>query len=88
MNFESSIIGIAVFLIFGVFLPVVIKTEYHVGVKAWPIFLVVGIISITASLFISGFMLSGIVGVFGFACFWSIRELHEQVERVKKAGFL
>jgi hypothetical protein len=44
MNFESSIIGIAVFLIIGVFHPVVIKTEYHVGIKAWPIFLVAGII--------------------------------------------
>jgi hypothetical protein len=32
-------------------------------------------------------MLSGIVGVFGFACLWSIRELHEQVERVRKGWF-
>ena len=46
MNFESSIIGVAVFLIIGVFHPVVIKTEYHVGVKAWPIVLVAGIIAL------------------------------------------
>ena len=53
----------------------------------WPIFLIVGLISIAAFLIISGFMLSGIVRVFGFACLWSIRELHEQVERVEKGWF-
>jgi hypothetical protein len=54
MNFESSIIGIAVLLIFGVFHPVVIKTEYHVGVKAWPIFLVAGIIALRRLLLFPG----------------------------------
>ena len=77
----------AAFLSIGVFHPIVIKTEHHIGVKAWPIFLVAGIISIAVSLFISGFMFSGIVSVFGFACFWSIGELHEQVERVEKGWF-
>ena len=87
MNFDGSIIGGAAFLTIGVFHPIVLKTEYHIGFKAWPIFLVAGIISITAALFISGFMLSGIVSVFGFACLWSIRELYEQVERVEKGWF-
>ena len=54
MNFESSIIGIAVFLITGAFHPVVIKTEYHVGVKAWPIFLVAGIIVLRRLLLFPG----------------------------------
>jgi hypothetical protein len=54
MNFESSIIGIAVFLIIGVFHPVVIKTEYHVGVKARPIFLVAGIIVLRRLLLFPG----------------------------------
>ena len=88
MNFEGSIIGAAAFLIIGVFHSIVIKMEHHIGVKAWPIFLVAGIISIMVSLFVSEFRLSGIVSVFGFACLWSLRELHEQVERVEKAGFL
>jgi hypothetical protein len=78
---------VAAFLIIGVFHPIVIKTEYHIGVKAWPIFLIVGLFSISVSLFISGFMLFGIVSVFGFACLWSIRELYEQVERVEKGWF-
>ena len=36
MNFEGSNIGVAAFLIIGVFHPTVIKMEYHIGVKAWP----------------------------------------------------
>ena len=54
MKFESSIIGIAVFLIIGVFHPVVIKTEYHVGVKVWTIFLVAGIIVLRRLLLFPG----------------------------------
>ena len=54
MNFESSIIGIAVFLIIGVFHPVVIKTEYHMGVKAWSIFLVADIIVLRCLLLFPG----------------------------------
>ena len=64
-----------------------IKTEYHLGVNARPVFLIVGLIGVTASLFISSFILSGIVSVFGFACLWSINELKEQVERVEKGWF-
>ena len=84
MNFDGSIIGVAALLIIGVFHTIVIKAGYHIGVKAWPIFLIVGLISIAAFLIISGFMLSGIVSVFGFAFLWNIRELHEQIERVGK----
>jgi len=87
MNFEGIAIGIAAFIIIGVFHPIVIKTEYYIGVKAWPVFLVVGLISVAASLFIPSFILSGIVSVFGFACLWSINELKEQVERVEKGWF-
>jgi len=84
MNFDGIIIGVAAFLIIGVFHPIVIKTEYHIDVKTWPIFLVVGLISVGASAFISEFILSGIMSVFGFACLWSINELKEQVARVEK----
>lgn len=87
MNFEGITIGIAAFIIIGVFHPIVIKTEYYIGVKAWPVFLIVGLISVAASLFIPSLILSGIVSVFGFASLWSINELKEQVERVEKGWF-
>ena len=39
MNFQGITIGIIVFAIIGVFHPIVIKTEYYIGKKAWPVFL-------------------------------------------------
>jgi uncharacterized membrane protein YuzA (DUF378 family) len=87
MNYQGIIIGLASFLIIGVFHPIVVKAEYYLGFGIWPVFLVVGIGSLVASLFVDGSMLSAIVGVFGFACLWSIRELNEQVERVQKGWF-
>jgi len=87
MNFEGIIIGAAAFLIIGIFHPIVVKGEYHFGVKIWPSFLVVGLASIASSLFVGNTVLAAVIGVFGFACLWSIRELFEQVERVQKGWF-
>jgi hypothetical protein len=87
MNFEGIIIGLSSFLIIGLFHPVVIKSEYYIGRKIWPLFLVAGLALIVLSLFIDSFMVSAIVGVTGFACLWSIHEVIEQEERVKKGWF-
>jgi hypothetical protein len=69
------------------FHPVVIKSEYYIGKKIWPVFLIAGIALILSSLFIDRFMVSAIVGVTGFACLWSIHEVFEQEERVCKGWF-
>jgi hypothetical protein len=87
MYYEGAVLGLAAFVIIGVFHPVVIKAEYYVGVKIWPLFLVLGIAAAVGSVFIPNVMLSGITGIFGFTCLWTIRELYEQVERVKKGWF-
>ena len=87
MNFQGAVIGFMAFIIIGIFHPVVIKSEYYFGVKIWPVFLIVGILSIITSLFIRDAVISGITGIFGFSALWSIRELFEQVERVKKGWF-
>ena len=87
MNFEGIIIGLSSFLIIGLFHPVVIKSEYYIGRKIWPAFLVAGIVLIVLSLFIDSFMVSAIVGLTGFACLWSIHEVIEQEKRVKKGWF-
>ena len=50
MNFMGLIISVAVFLLIGVFHPIVIKCEYYFSDKCWPVFLVGGIISILVSL--------------------------------------
>jgi hypothetical protein len=84
---EGLIIGIAAFIVIGVFHPIVIKTEYYFGKKVWPVFLVVGLIFIVLSLFIGNVVISAIVGITGFSSLWSIHELIEQEERVRKGWF-
>jgi hypothetical protein len=87
MNYQGMIIGFSAFFIIGVFHPIVIKTEYYIGKKIWPIFLVVGIILIIISFFISNSIISSVIGVTGFSSLWSIHEIIEQEERVKKGWF-
>lgn len=87
MNFTGIIVGISTFLIIGIFHPIVIKAEYYLGVRCWWIFLLTGILTGIASVFIDSMILSTISGVTAFSSFWSIHELKEQKERVKKGWF-
>jgi hypothetical protein len=87
VNTQGVVIGLAAFIIIGIFHPIVVKAEYYVGIRVWPLFLIVGIASLILSLFISDPVPSAVVGIFGFSSLWSIRELHEQVERVEKGWF-
>ena len=87
MNFEGLLIGISTFLIIGLFHPIVIKTEYYLGVGVWWLFLVFGLFGIVASLLIADTFLSSLLGVFSFSSLWSIKELFEQRERVRKGWF-
>lgn len=87
MNFHGLIIGLAAFIIIGLFHPIVIKGEYYLGKKIWPIFLVAGLLFIVLSIFISNLTLAAIVGIIGFSSLWSIHEIFEQEERVKKGWF-
>lgn len=86
-QFDGLIIGAASFFIIGIFHPIVIKTEYYFGKKMWPLFLISGLILLALSLFIGKTLFSAMVGVLGFSCLWSIHELIEQEERVKKGWF-
>lgn len=87
MSFEGLIIGIAAFVIIGVFHPIVIKAEYYIGKKIWPVFLLVGLLLIALSIYINHITVSAIIGITGFASLWSIHELFEQEQRVKKGWF-
>lgn len=87
MNFQGLIIGAAAFLIIGLFHPIVIKSEYYVGKKVWPVFLAAGIILLILSTLINNTIISSIIGITGFTSLWSIHELIEQEERVKKGWF-
>ena len=80
-------LGICTFLIIGTFHPIVIKAEYYFGTRSWWFFLVLGILGIIACLWISNLFWSSLLGVFAFSCFWSIHEIFQQEERVRKGWF-
>lgn len=87
MYFQGIIIAIATFIIIGAFHPIVIKAEYHFGTKCWPVFALLGTAFIGASLYISNVVMASICGVIGCSLFWSILEIFEQRERVRKGWF-
>jgi hypothetical protein len=82
------VIGLVSFLIIGIFHPIVIKGEYHFSKKIWPLFLISGVVFLgLAYVFNNNQLLSAILGITGFSCLWSIHEIIEQEERVKKGWF-
>ena len=80
-------IGLATFLIIGVFHPIVVKAEYYWGTQCWWIFLLLAVGGIVGSLLTSNVLVSALCGVFGFSSLWTIKELFEQKERVEKGWF-
>ena len=87
MNFSGILVGLGSFLIIGLLHPVVIQAEYHFGKKCWPVFLILGIAACLASVFVENLVVSVLLGVLGFSLFWSIKELFEQEERVRKGWY-
>jgi uncharacterized membrane protein len=87
LNFSGIIIGVATFLVIGLFHPLVIKAEYYIGVKSWWLFLLLGILSVVASLLVTDLTISILLGVVAFSSFWSIGEVFQQKKRVEKGWF-
>lgn len=63
MYFTGLIIGIATFLIIGIFHPLVIKGEYWFGVRIWWIFALSGAVTLAASLLTENVMVSTLLAV-------------------------
>lgn len=81
-------IGACTFLIIGLFHPVVIKCEYYFGVRCWWWFLMLGIACIALTLAVTMHVFwQSLLGVTAFSSFWTIKELFEQRERVRKGWF-
>lgn len=87
-NLNGLVVGLATFLIIGIFHPIVIKCEYYFGVRCWWWFLILGIAMCGVSVYVSDTTLSILAGVVAFSSFWTIKEIFEQRERVRKDGFL
>lgn len=86
-NYSGILIGVATFLIIGLFHPLVVKAEYHIGTKSWWLFLLFGLVSAVASLLVGNLVVSIILGVLAFSSFWSIGEVFQQKKRVEKGWF-
>jgi hypothetical protein len=86
-NLVGLVIGVATFLIIGLFHPLVIKGEYYFGVKIWWVFLVIGIVSLVCSFCVDNVLLQSVISVFAFSSFWSIHEVFEQKRRVERGWF-
>ncbi len=80
-------IGICTFLCIGVFHPITIKCEYYFGTKCWWWFLLLGTLCLILSLLVKDVLGSTLLGVVGFSSFWTIKEIFEQQERVRKGWF-
>lgn len=87
MFFSGILIGLFSFAVIGIFHPIVIKCEYYFTCRVWPVFLATGLLFLTISLLTDAIVVSSCFGVAGFACFWSIGELREQAQRVRKGWF-
>lgn len=87
VNFSGILIGAAVFLMIGVFHPIVIKAEYYFGTGCWPVFAIAGAVALVGSLLVESVIISVLLGAFAFSSFWSILELFEQKKRVERGWF-
>ena len=86
-NLLGLTIGLLTFLVIGICHPLVIKGEYYFGTRCWWVFLIAGAVSLAAAVWVSDVLWSSLLGVWAFSMFWSIKELFEQEERVKRGWF-
>ena len=80
-------IGAATFLIIGLFHPLVIKGHYYFGTRCRWWFLVAGIVFLILAVVVGDVFWSSLLGVIGFSSLWSIKEISEQEQRVRKGWF-
>ena len=82
MHFKGIILGALSFLIIGVWHPIVIKGEYHLGRKVcMPAFAAIGVACVALSLRVKNTILNAAIAL------WGIKEVAEQEERVARGWF-
>lgn len=87
MNWQGILVGICSFLIIGLFHPLVVKGEYYLGQRSKWLFGICGVLTLAGSLLCSNNLASILLGVVGFSCLWSIKEVKEQKQRVERGWF-
>ncbi len=81
------VIGVGTFLIIGLFHPVVIKCHYYFGTGCRWWFVLLGVVALAGSVAVGDVLWSSLLGVFAFSSFWTVKEIKEQEERVRKGWF-
>jgi hypothetical protein len=87
VHFTGFLIGLMALLLIGIFHPVVIWTEYYFSKRVWPVFLAAGLIFLGVSAIVAPLLGSAALGILGFSCLWSIKELFDQEKRVSRGWF-
>ena len=87
LNWTGIISGIAMIVLTGIFHPVVVKCEYYFSARVWPVFLVLGVVSLGVSAIAENAAVSSVAGILGAILLWCIRELKEQEKRVANGWF-
>jgi hypothetical protein len=83
LNWQGFLLGLAAFVMIGLFHPVVATMEYRLGKKSWWVLFFPGLACLAAT-FIVGPIASILLGCLAFSLFWSTLELFYQHERVLK----
>lgn len=86
-NLLGLAIGAATFAVIGVFHPLVIKGYYYLGMPVRWLFLALGVMAAAAAITVSDVFGQALLGVTACSCFWSILEVGQQRERVRKGWF-
>ncbi len=81
MNLSGLLAGLATLLIIGLGFPIVIHGERLLGYLWWPYFILVGLLILGVSLFVSSALVSIPVAVLGATLIWGSTELKEQAVR-------
>ena len=68
-------------------LGLVIGISTYFGTRCWWAFLLLGIICGVLTIMVENVLFSALLGVTAFSSFWSILEIFEQQERVRKGWF-
>lgn len=86
-HIQGLVVGLATFLIIGLFHPICIKCHYYFGVGCRWWFVVLGLAMCALSVLAGSGTLSILAGVVAFSSFWTVKEIVEQEERVRKGWF-
>ena len=87
LNWTGIISGAAMIILTGIFHPVVVKCEYYFSARVWPVFLVMGLVSLGVSAIVEDGAVSSVAGILGAILLWCIRELKEQEKRVANGWY-